>query len=473
MKKYGFTPLVFALVFFAQPLTANDGRQAIYDYIEIYKDIAISEMERTGIPASIKMAQAILESNAGRSQLALRANNHFGIKCGNDWNGRTFYQKDDDRDSRGRLIKSCFRSYTNAEESFIAHSEFLSGPSRSSRYGWLFELDPKDYKAWAHGLQRSGYATNRRYGQLLINVIENYRLYELDQVSTPLAGRTENTRGRTNESRTSADNRFFKSAPPLRARREVEINQLRVVRANAGETLADLALELDIPLRALLRFNDGVEDGFEPFDRDRNVFLQPKRRNYRGGRDRHRVQEGQEMLDIALQYGIRLDVLYRKNRMDEDRQPAVGETIYIRGRRNRNQTVRYRPANYRPAQETPPQEKLPEIQPEAPQSEPDIIAESNNNEGSVAGYSTSDDVPVDTGMGMNSVNAAESAISATTRTDTVPQNIESTSAGEHIVSPGETLFAISRKYGLSVDELMRKNGLSDTALRIGQVLIVR
>lgn len=473
MKKYGFTPLIIVLVFFVQPLSANDGRQAIYDYIDIYKDIAISEMERTGIPASIKMAQAILESNAGRSQLALKANNHFGIKCGNDWSGRNFYQKDDDRDSRGRLIKSCFRSYTNAEESFIAHSEFLSGPSRSSRYGWLFELDPKDYKAWAHGLQKSGYATNRRYGQLLINVIENYRLYELDQGSTPLAGRTESTGGRITESRASSDNRFFKSEPPLRQRREVEINQLRVVRANAGETLADLALELEIPLRALLRFNDGVEDGFEPFDRDRNVFLQPKRRNYRGGRDRHRVQEGQEMLDIALQYGLRLDILYRKNRMDENRQPAVGETIYLRGRRNRNQTVRYRPVNSRPTKDVLPTENLPEKQLDTPQIEPNVIVQSGQNEDAEKVSSSRYQNQNSAGLDSGSINSADQGIILSPQSDTVSKNIEPTPGREHVVNPGETLFAISRKYGLSVDDLMRKNGLSDTALRIGQVLIIR
>ena len=154
---------------------ANDYTLA---YIEQYKTIVVNEMERTGIPASIKMAQAILESGSGRSTLAKQSNNHFGIKCGKSWTGKEVYRHDDDyRD--GLLIRSCFRAYDDPADSFIAHSDFLSNPY-SKRYKFLFDLDPYDYNAWAHGLKKAGYATDPAYPSKLINLIEEYRLYELD-----------------------------------------------------------------------------------------------------------------------------------------------------------------------------------------------------------------------------------------------------------------------------------------------------
>ncbi|MCB0375607.1 MAG: glucosaminidase domain-containing protein, partial [Sinomicrobium sp.] len=138
------------------PLSAQAPTPEHLKYIDEYKDIAIREMERAGIPASIKLAQGILESNAGQSDLARRANNHFGIKCGDNWNGRTLHKKDDDYDATGKLIESCFRVYRNAEASFVAHSEFLRDPKKTYRYGFLFQLDPTDYERWAYGLKKAG-----------------------------------------------------------------------------------------------------------------------------------------------------------------------------------------------------------------------------------------------------------------------------------------------------------------------------
>ncbi len=459
---------LFLTIFFMAPfvLMASDGRQAIYNYIEQYKDIAIFEMERTGIPASIKMAQAILESNAGRSELALRANNHFGIKCGGNWSGGTHYRKDDDRDSRGRLIESCFRAYSSAEESFIAHSDFLAGDDRRTRYGWLFDLDPYDYEAWAHGLQKSGYATNRRYGQLLINVINNYSLYELDRalddpdfiVSRPNV--TQNNTSAPSSTRRQSDNIFNNSGVNQRPRREFEINQLRVVKASAGENIADLALELEIPVRALLRFNEGIDDAFEPFPADRNVFLQPKRRAYRDGRNQHRVREGETMQDISLAYGVRINQLYRRNRMDEGREPAVGQNIYLRGRRSRGDVVRYRAVNTNRQPQRPAiEEVVPEPEVDTKPSE-DLIAH--------AATDTSEDL-VNTNP--DSITEVEEAVEDNLHvSQPEEQNNESIT---HTVSAGETLFAISRMYGKSVDEIIAANNLESNVLSIGQVLVIR
>lgn len=149
MEKRMILCLLFGLLWLAD-LSANDR----LDYIARYKDIAIREMERAGIPASIKLAQALLESDAGNSYLARKANNHFGIKCGAAWDGKKFYRLDDDYDDKGNRVKSCFRAYKDAEDSFIAHSEFLRDPAKEYRYGFLFRIDPTDYKRWATGLKK-------------------------------------------------------------------------------------------------------------------------------------------------------------------------------------------------------------------------------------------------------------------------------------------------------------------------------
>ncbi len=463
MKSTLVLPLICVLFLMQSTLFAGDGRQAIYNYIDQYQEIAIVEMERTGIPASIKMAQAILESNAGRSELALRANNHFGIKCGNDWTGGTHYRKDDDRDSRGRLIESCFRAYADAEESFIAHSEFLAGPSRSQRYGWLFELDPKDYKAWAHGLQKSGYATNRRYGQLLINVVENYNLHELDTQSRPLASASDRKSEPENTTRTESkrEGDFFQRDHQQRARREFEINQLKVVKAQAGETLADIALELELPIRALLRFNDDIEDGFVAFTEDRNVYLQPKRRNYRGDRRVHRVAEGESMLDISLRYGLRLNRLYTRNRMDEGREPAAGETIYLRGRRNRNENIRYRAPERIQERKIEEKEESHYRDDTASPDEPPIAQNRKTSP------DTSSENAGAESLASSDINDTE--VTSIDQVETV-EEVPSSENLTHEVKAGETLFAISRKYGLSVSEIAEKNGLQDNLISIGQVL---
>ncbi len=150
------------------------------EYIHHFQAISISEMNRTGIPASITMAQAILESGAGKSDLSHQGNNHFGIKCGPNWSGKTVYREDDDY-KNGRLHKSCFRSYPRAELSYIDHSDFLTDPRKSYRYGFLFDLETNDYKSWAKGLQKAGYATNGLYSKRLISLIEKYSLEQLDR----------------------------------------------------------------------------------------------------------------------------------------------------------------------------------------------------------------------------------------------------------------------------------------------------
>ncbi len=152
-------------------------RPEVSSYIDEYKYLAIDEMVRSGIPASITLAQAILESNAGVSKLARESNNHFGIKCKDYWNGSSYYHPDDDRDPNGKLIPSCFRKYESVSDSYKDHSSFLM---MTEHYSLLFGYDKTEYKRWAEGLEMCGYATDCRYAEKLISTIELYDLYEYD-----------------------------------------------------------------------------------------------------------------------------------------------------------------------------------------------------------------------------------------------------------------------------------------------------
>ena len=182
MLRKTLTALFVAMLWFCTNAFPSDEHQA---YIKRYKNIAISEMERAGIPASIKLAQGLLESGAGSSDLARKANNHFGIKCHSNWTGGTYYKKDDEYNALGMLKKSCFRAYKNADASYVAHSEFLRDPKKHERYGFLFGLKTTDYKGWAKGLKKAGYATSNTYPKKLIDLIERYKLYQYDRPGAP------------------------------------------------------------------------------------------------------------------------------------------------------------------------------------------------------------------------------------------------------------------------------------------------
>ena len=174
--------LTFVFILFAFFSSFANTDLPVFNYIDKYSVIAVEEMNRTGIPASITLAQGIIESRYGMSGLAKNSNNHFGIKCNNNWTGGEYYYKDDDY-VNGKLIKSCFRTYANPVESYYDHSEFLMV---NQRYAFLFAYDKTNYKAWAKGLKKAGYATAKDYAATLINTIEKYKLYEYDKTSNNL-----------------------------------------------------------------------------------------------------------------------------------------------------------------------------------------------------------------------------------------------------------------------------------------------
>lgn len=283
-------------------------------YIEQYKDIAILEMQRYGIPASIKLAQGILESGSGNSELAKNANNHFGIKCKSSWTGKTYYKDDDAKDE-------CFRKYDKVLDSYEDHSLFLK---QNQRYAFLFELDVTDYKAWAHGLKKAGYATNPKYAELLIKTIEEHQLYKFDladmkRVTQPIVSEKPRSTWQETEPREVE----FKG----RAARPVSLkNRIKSVMAKEGDTPESLAKELDMMSWQILKYND-LEKG-RPLRDGEIIYLQPKRRKAQV--ETHRVQKGETLRDISQLYGIKLKHIRRYNQLNEQEEPQEGTILRLR-----------------------------------------------------------------------------------------------------------------------------------------------
>lgn len=270
--------------------------KAYEEYIRRYKELAIEQMERYRIPASITMSQGLLESGAGKSELAKKSNNHFGIKCGGNWNGRTVYHDDD---ARGE----CFRAYRNVRESYEDHSRFLS---TRGRYSFLFKLKPTDYKGWAHGLKKAGYATNPQYGYRLISLIELYNLDELD----------------TRKGRKKYDE------PVVFVHQVYKANELLYIKARRGDTFESLSNEFEISARKLRKYNELDKDYV--FKDGDIVYLEKKHRRALKPYIIHRVGEGESMYSISQMYGIRLKNLYKLNKKDADYAPSVGDYLRLR-----------------------------------------------------------------------------------------------------------------------------------------------
>ena len=342
LYRYGF--FLFAFLVFSTESKASG--PIITQYVDQYKSIAIAEMHRTGIPASIKMAQALLESDFGRSSLALTANNHFGIKCGRSWRGKTFYKEDDDRNKEGDLIESCFRTYLTAEESFIAHSKFLADTKKGYRYGFLFDFGSTDYHSWAHGLKKSGYATDPKYPQKLIMIIENNELYLLDEEvfsrGNSLATVEANTSIEPKEIIFEKPIVWAQSkesmAPIVKAkerkkskRRYKTINGSRAMVVTEGDTPESISKQERVNYRKLSIYNEQIVSKDQELEDGDLIFLKAKKKEFKGNKKNHRVRKGETMQDIAHMYGIWLNELYVKNRMPKGSQAMEGERIVLKG----------------------------------------------------------------------------------------------------------------------------------------------
>lgn len=289
------------------------------DYIIAYKDIAINEMQRTGVPASITLAQGMIESNYGRSTLATTARNHFGIKCHNGWTGPTV-RHDDDRPNE------CFRKYKDELESFEDHSNFLLN---GSRYQFLFKLEPTDYKGWARGLKKAGYATNPEYAEMLIRKIEQNNLMLYDHEA--IAGKSSKSSGTKEREIVEQDQNIIASSGftiPARVSRIQEKNRIQYIIVKEGETREMIEKEFSLLKWELARYNELAED-FQ-VSPGQILFLQPKREKAEAGLNTYTVQLNETMYDISQKFGLKLKSLYELNRMESGTEPEAGKKLWLR-----------------------------------------------------------------------------------------------------------------------------------------------
>ncbi len=284
-------------------------------YIEKFQLLAIQEMNRSGIPASIKMAQACLESADGNSELSKKSNNHFGIKCKSSWTGKTVTYDDDEKNE-------CFRKYNSIEDSYRDHTDFLMN---NPRYFELFQLKSDDYVGWAHGLKKAGYATVRDYAHRLIKIIEDNQLHRLDyRLSNDQLAAYQYKSIEANGVSGSLVINPFQSHPVTKR------NKLKTVVAKTGDTFELLAQEVGKKAWELYRFND-QPDGYVPQNNE-VVYIEAKHRRADKHNLTHKVGANETMHYISQVYGIKLKPLYRRNEMKFGEQPRVGEVVYLRNK---------------------------------------------------------------------------------------------------------------------------------------------
>lgn len=285
------------------------------EYIQRYQVLAIEEMNRSGIPASITMAQGCLESANGNSELSRKSNNHFGIKCKSSWNGKKVYYDDDAKNE-------CFRKYKTVEDSYIDHTNFLMD---NPRYASLFELKPTDYKAWARGLKKSGYATAKTYANRLIEIIEVNKLHRLDYKMTynEMTAFEQKQLGNKGISNSLSINAF-------QSHKVIKRNRVKSVVARKGDTYEVIAQELGLNNWVLYKYNN-QSAGYRPQENE-VVYIQPKKRKTKKDQLTHRIEAGETMHYISQMYGIKLNLLYWRNRIKTGYQPTPGQIIYLRKR---------------------------------------------------------------------------------------------------------------------------------------------
>ncbi len=294
-----FLVLFFPSLVFAQRMTREE-------YIYEYKDLATSEMLRTGIPASIKLAQGLLESNNGNSTLARKGNNHFGIKCHGDWKGRRIRHEDDEKNE-------CFRRYKSVYDSYVDHSDFLK---YRSRYAFLFDLGITDYKSWAKGLKKAGYATNRKYADILIRIIEDNELHKYDLLALDEYDPEEDA---------ALDEKEGGIRPVLMN------NRIDYVIVRPGDTFESLNEELRLLDFELYKYNNLTPDS--ALEAGEILYLQPKRNRAEKGMEYHILKANETLYEISQVYGVKLEKLYEKNNLEPGENVQPGTIINLRKRK--------------------------------------------------------------------------------------------------------------------------------------------
>lgn len=478
--------LTFTALSFAQ-------KADIQAYINQYKDVAIEEMVRAGIPASITLAQGILESGCGKSTLSCSSNNHFGIKCKDGWDGKKFYYDDD-------APQECFRVYSNARESYSDHSDFLV---TRARYADLFTLKPDDYKGWAHGLKAAGYATNPKYAPLLITYIEDYGLYEFDKVGLAMReGKTEKYVAAQAAPAPKEDKKQEHIAAPAKTetviiedvpaakekrhhevpavaelkkeapiekdstRKEYTVNGLRALKAVGKEDPFAVAYNYGIDYERILVFNDMTQG--DSFKDGEYIYLQNKK--VMGADATYTVKYGETMRDVAQRNGIKLSNLIAKNGMQPNEQVYAGELLNLQQNGGAPRTMSYaeflkQPA---PAQASTTTASAKPVVEKTMSTANVATVTINNPKNEIAA------VKQEVAVTKPAVIVAKTAPAPTAQSTTATATKVATqdAATKYQVQPKDTLYSIARRFNTTVDSLREINSLADNNLRVGQNLVV-
>jgi LysM repeat protein len=393
----------------------------VEQYIEKYSALAVEEMYRSHIPASITLAQGILESGNGNSRLAIQANNHFGIKCKNTWTGQTLYEDDD-------APQECFRKYDAAIDSYRDHSDFLMN---GKRYAFLFDLDSKDYKAWAFGLKKAGYATNPQYPELIISFIEKHHLNKYDAVKISEEEKTEKAEAKAEIVKTYG--------------KEIIINGVPAITAKANESYAQIALNYDIKVFNIYKFNDLQKD--DECKAGDTIYLKNKKN--KAEIETYTFAKGNNIHSISQRFGIKIEKILSRNNLVLNQQPAVGQIIYLNNKRPDAITI---------AENTIQKDSVEIIKTEI---SPNVIK--------IDTIILNETVYEDPKKNMETMYPInENTLSYF---DTLEEK-KSELSFFHTVQSGETLYGIAKKYNVKVDALQFLNAMKNNIIEIGQKLIV-
>lgn len=315
--------IVFVIAFFTSAQgQSSAAREA---YISKYKDIAMRNMREFKIPASITLAQGCLESGNGQSELARKSNNHFGIKCHSSWTGKKTYHDDDKK-------KECFRVYNHVYDSYADHSRFL----QKSRYDKCFQLKITDYKGWAHELKKAGYATNPKYPQLLIKIIEENELWRIDDEvlkGKPAKGNEKPAKPEDDKPFNTAGSAGSFEAGVIDMYGSYEVrkskNNVKFITAKGGESVEDIARSLELGPWQIKTYND-LKNGHK-FAIGDKIYLQPKRS--KANVEFHTVNEGETVSSISQEYGIKQSAIYKKNRLTKGSKLTPGQKLWLKKRK--------------------------------------------------------------------------------------------------------------------------------------------
>ena len=500
--------LLSCLLVFAKLSFCQADIEKTQNYIQKYKDIAIEEMKRTGIPASITLAQGLHESGIGESYLAKKTNNHFGIKCHETWTGKTFKYTDD-------APNECFRVYDKVEDSYHDHSDFLKN---RPRYAVLFTYAPNDYKSWAYGLKKCGYATNPQYAQILIKTIEDNQLHQYDAIALdpnikyaeynaadkPVdVSNLEIPKYKNDEEEKPIDVKLKKPDFYKHSHKKiVTVNKLKAVKVNKGETLDALAIAVQKDKADLLAWND--MDNEAELKEGQYLFLQQKKKKNK--EKTYKVKADDNMWLIAQKKGIRLSSLLKMNKLEKGEEPEKNQVIRLKGKIKEKPELRktgtekstiqpqvsdvvkandtvYPPIK-EPLKEVIAKDKVLEFETGEKLLEKNPVAPLTKTDTAIQQVEVFDLSPklvtpdISTPSNTNNYKDIPTIEKPVTEKTVYPASIDysglpKSTTGKHTVVKGDTLYNIAKRYGVTIQQLMDWNKMTEQSVKLGQVLKVQ